>query len=402
MLYIISNYVFFYLIKNFYKLVFIILLFINYYIISYTNRVLNKVPFNYPTSNKNKLNVIKFNEIYNNTIENGTVLIFEPNLFHHECTPGYAKYFLDLGYKVDILMYPCGIDSLLLFSDFNNIKVIIFNDLKEILIRSKNYSSIIKNYDFILLQTTTKYEMNIYNQLDLFNINNSFFVFHILNFVNSLGCSKYLKENRIWTLGNFSKGLQVNPHYFGDIKIRRKNEKTTFFLTSSNGRNYTHLISTIKKLYKENYDFQIFVIGRARSLNSKIIPKNLIKIFKFMYNVKYSELYQTIENSDYIILPLDPNSKYDFDYNYTKSSGSIQLSYGFLKPPIISKEYSYVYKLNENNSLIYNKSNFYEIMKKSIELTKKDYKYLQKDLMKCEKEVYSISIDNIKLAINKN
>ena len=121
-----------------------------------------------------------------------------------------------------------------------------------------------------------------------------------------------------------------------------------------------------------------------------------------MYNVKYSELYQTIENSDYIIVPLDPNSKYDFDYNNTKSSGSIQLSYGFLKPPIISKEYSYVYKLNENNSLIYNKSNFYEIMKKSIELTKKDYKHLQKDLMKCEKEVYSTSIDNIKLAINKN
>ena len=29
--------------------------------------------------------------------------------------------------------------------------------------------------------------------------------------------SKYFNENRILTLGNVSKGLQVNPHYFGNI-----------------------------------------------------------------------------------------------------------------------------------------------------------------------------------------
>jgi hypothetical protein len=226
-------------------------------------------------------------------------------------------------------------------------------------------------------------------------------VFHILNFVNSLDCSKYLKENRIWTLGNFSKGLQVNPHYFGDTKIRRKNEKTTFFLTSSNGRNYTHLISSIEKLYKENYDFQIFVIGRARSLNSKIIPKNLIKIFKFMYNVKYSELYQTIENSDYIIVPLDPNSKYDLDYNYTKSSGSIQLSYGFLKPAIVNDEFGYFYFLNNKNSLIFNNFNLYDGMKKAIQLNKNEYKLLQNNLNATVAEIYKKSIQNVKKVIKE-
>jgi len=330
-------------------------------------------------------------------------LIFEPNIFHHECTPGYTKYFIDLGYKVDILMYPYGIDSLLLFKDYSNIKIITFNNLhKDISDHSKNLSSVIKKYDFILLQTTSLYELDIYNNLDFLNITNSFFVFHCLDFINILGFSKYLKQNRIWTLGNFSRGLQVNPHYFGDIKLRNKNEKTTFFLTSSNGRNYTYLISTIEKLYRENYDFQIFVTGRAKKLNSDNIPNNLTKIFTFIYEVHYSELFKIVENSDYIIIPLDPYNKYDYDYNNSKSSGSIQLAYGFSKPPIISKEYSNVYKLNENNSLIFNESNLYEIMKKSILLSNDDYKYLQNGLIKCENEIYNTSIYNIKLAFNKN
>ena len=37
-------------------------------------------------------------------IEKNTVLIIEPALYHHECTPGFTKYFLDLGYKVDVIL----------------------------------------------------------------------------------------------------------------------------------------------------------------------------------------------------------------------------------------------------------------------------------------------------------
>ena len=47
-----------------------------------------------------------------------------------------------------------------------------------------------------------------------------------------------LEKNRIWTLGPFNIGLQVNPHYFGNIKIKDKNKRTRFFIISTQSRNY--------------------------------------------------------------------------------------------------------------------------------------------------------------------
>ena len=43
-------------------------------------------------------------DLLNNNIKNNTVLIFEPAFYHQECTPGFAKYFLDLGYNVDAIL----------------------------------------------------------------------------------------------------------------------------------------------------------------------------------------------------------------------------------------------------------------------------------------------------------
>ena len=380
--------------KYYYKLIVIFFLFIIFVdnIFKYITKRIN-------LDNRQKNFKIFFaNELLNNTIKNNTILIFEPNIFHHECTPGYTKYFIDLGYNVDLLMFPFGIDSLNLFKEYKNIKIFIFQDLNII---KKNISSIIKKYDFILLQSTSIYEWGIFKKYDFFNANKSFFVFHDLSFVDTLGFSRYLIENRIWTLGNFSKGLQVNPHYFGDIKIKNKNKITTFFLTSSERRNYTDLISSLEKLKEENFKFKLIVVGRSKSFFSRIISQNITKDFIMLYNVNYSQLYYLVESSDYIIIPLDPNSPYDREYNTTKSTGSIQLAYGFLKPPIINEQFSNIYNLNIKNCFLYNSTNFYDIIKKSIIFNNMNYKRLQKNLYECEKEIYKSSINNIKKAFNK-
>ena len=122
--------------------------------------------------------------------------------------------------------------------------------------------------------------------------------------------------------------------------------------------------------------------------------------FIMLYNVNYSQLYYLVESSDYIIIPLDTNSHYDCEYNNTKSTGSIQLAYGFLKPPIINEQFSNIYNLNSKNSFLYNATNFYDIMKKSIALNNLAYRILQKNLYECEKEIYKISLNNIKKAFN--
>ena len=193
----------------------------------------------------------------------------------------------------------------------------------------------------------------------------------------------------------------INPHYFGNIKIKEKNKKTRFFITSTAHRNYKNLIISLKKLKKENYNFDLIVTGRSKRFGSEKIPKIIEKNIIFKCKVSYIELYKDIESSDYIIIPLNPKSENDIQYKTTKVTGSIQLVYGFLKPAIINENFSEFYQLNDKNSLIYNDYNLYEIMKKSILLNKNDYKAFQRNLQIIAKEIYKKSILNIQKVISK-
>ena len=324
---------------------------------------------------KKRFRISSFKDLFNTDITKGTVLIFEPNKYHHECLPGYSKYFIELGYNVDLLLHYSGIDSLSLYDNMERVRLFTFIDLGKINLFAKRLSKIIQNYSFVLVQTTDPNKLDLYRKLDFLNMNNSIFVFHSLNNID-INYLDYYKENRIWTIGNFSKGLQINPHYFGNINVKDKSDKVVFFMTSSYLRNYKELIESSVRLKKENYNFEIIITGRSNDINSNKIPKILKNIFVFKHQSSYFEMYKLVESSDYIIIPLDPNSEYDKEYKEIKATGSIQLVLGFLKPAIINQNFSDFYNLNNNNSLIYNNTNFYHIMKKSIILNKKDYIFI--------------------------
>ena len=152
----------------------------------------------------------------------------------------------------------------------------------------------------------------------------------------------------------------------------------------------------MKVLKKENLSFEIIIVGRTNLCDLKIIPKNLTDNYIFKNNVSYADLYNYVQNSDYIIIPLETENKFDIQYNYSKVTGSIQLIYGFLKPGIINEKFSYFYNLNNENSLIYNNYNLHNILRKAIQLNNNDYKNLQSNLHIIEKEIYKKSINNIK------
>ena len=381
------------------RIIFIFLLLLSPYL--QKNEIISMIIKNLSNNKKNSIEVRPFNELFNITIKRNTILIFEPNKYHHECTPGYTKYFIDLGYNVDILMHILGINSMILLDEIENIRLFTFKNRDQIMKNYKNLAFIIQNYyDYVLLQSTDKNKKSLYIKLNLLNVNNSIFVFHEISWAD-IYYIKYFAQNRIWTLGNISKGIQVNPHYFGNIKIKGKNKKTRFFITSTAYRNYKNLIESVKKLKKENFNFDLIVTGRSKRFGSKKIPKIIKKNFIFKYKVSYSELYKYIQSSDYIIIPLDPNSENDILYKTTKASGSIQLVYGFLKPAIINENFSEFYQLNDKNSLLYNNHNLYEIMKKSILLNKKDYKTMQNNLQILAKVIYKKSILNIQKVIPK-
>jgi hypothetical protein len=160
------------------------------------------------------------------------------------------------------------------------------------------------------------------------------------------------------------------------------------------------LVDSATKLKNDNLDFEIIVVGRTKAFQSTMIPQDLLDNFIFKYRVCYSELYKSVESSDYIILPFNPKIKSNKKYKKIKVTGSIQLVYGFLKPAIIHNEFANFYNLNNENSLTYNNFNLYYVMKQAIILNNKEYKRLQNNLLLVEKNIYKSSINNANNTIN--
>ena len=207
-----------------------------------------------------------------------------------------------------------------------------------------------------------------------------------------------IEKKRIWTLGHFNIGLQVNPHYFGNIKLKEKNNKTKFFLISTKGRNYNYIISSAKKLTNEKLKFEIFVVGHDKTFSIDSNNTQLNNIFIFNYNVNYSTLYKIVYNSDYIIVNLDPDR--DQTFKTQRVSGAVQLSYGFLKPVLINNYFKETYNMTEDNSFVFDKKNFYNVMRQAILLSNENYNLKRLNLMKLAKDIYDISKFNVQITLN--
>ena len=159
------------------------------------------------------------------------------------------------------------------------------------------------------------------------------------------------------------------------------------------------MISASERLKKENLDFQVFVVGKYEIFSPNNISKELQENFIFRYNVSYIDLYKIVDSSDFIIVNLDPNNKKDEEFSNIRVTGSAQLIYGFSKPAIINQKFANIYNFTKNNSLIYENSNFFQIMKDAIFLNNADYDKLKNNLIKLSKVIYNKSINNIKKSL---
>ena len=293
-------------------------------------------------------------------------------------------------------MHNSGLDSFCCFEPINKIRFFIYNKTEEVKKYAKYLSMIAINYNYVLIETANPYYFIIYKELNLLNINHSIFVFHHLNYLLSVPAEIKLKKNQIWSLGNFNTAIQVNPHYFGDFKLKKKSKITRFFITSTIERNYKYLISELEKIKDENLEFHVVVVGKWNTFSYHNISAKLIDNFIFRYNISYLELYTEVINCDFIIINLDPNNKNDVEFKKTRVSGSLQLAYGFLKPVIINKDFAEIYKFNADNSFIYDNQNLNKIMKSAINLGNKNYKKMQANLKILANKIYKDSLNNLK------
>ena len=346
-----------------------------------------------------KNNIYKLRDITNLTMNNKTILILETHHYHSECSPGFSKYLIDLGYNVDIMMNIYGKDAFNLFEFKDKIRIILYNYPQEINIENTQLNNFFSKYSSIIIETVDPRMIDFIYHLDLL-CNKNIYVFHIKDFYDKMNFSEIQNQNRIWTLGHFSIGLYVNPHYFGKIKLKNKNKKTRFFIVSSMNRNYNYLVSASQKLIEENYDFDVIVTGRTKTFNINNINQSLINNFIFSYYLNFSELYNAVDSSDYIIISLDPDNKNDLIFKNKRVTGSIQLSYGFKKPVLIDSYFSDAYNMTKSNSFLFRKINFYEVMKEAINLNNEKYKIMQKNLIKLSNLIYNDSLQNVKKTLN--
>ena len=110
-------------------------------------------------------------------------------------------------------------------------------------------------------------------------------------------------------------------------------------------------------------------------------------------------MYSIIEQSDFIIINLDPDLKEDNYFRTERATGSAQLGYGFHKPIIISTEFADTYKLTDDTALIYDNKDMLPAMAKAISMSSERYDAMKENMKSLCKKIYNISLENVKKAL---
>ncbi|MBK2024900.1 hypothetical protein [Francisella philomiragia] len=339
-------------------------------------------------------------------IKDNTFLLWEPCTHSHaEIVPGFAKYLLDLGYHVSVLINPKRYKEGL-FCRFDN-ENISYNKMSKRQIRKFFKKSTLANVQGALITTIGK----LYDGKDLdqaynfFNKkadrNKLFFVEHEIDsyFDNNPETRKDIITLRTMDYKNATT-IAVNPHYFGQFKLNNKNSLTTFVTIgaiSEKRKSTKLLVNAVEELVNAGVtNFKVVVIGKG---NIKDLPTHLQKYFDIKGRLDFKEMYTEIEKADFILSAYEDNPDH-IKYITCKTSGTFQLVYGFLKPIIIRESFAPINGFNNDNAILYKQDdNYAEAMTKAIELSQHDYLRMRENLKEYSDQLYCQSLKNLQCEI---
>jgi len=342
------------------------------------------------------------------SIRLNSILIIEPNLWHSETLIGFAKYFLDLGYNVDILCRE-SVFSGKVFCRFLNDRLQFYQWEPEC------FSSIVSDpklqkYRIIMLNTLFFVNLS-YNEsyLNMLKIN----VGEEKIFLVEHKRARYTESQmNIISLNDFSGHAMVNPHFFGNIDFTPKNDIPHFICVGNieaHRRNYNLLFSAVQELKNAKIDFKIVLVGSTKKVGHPVIspdlefhsvvPSALVSYIEFKGRLDYEKMYCEMERADFFLALLDPDDIEHEKYITTCSSGAIQLVYGFAKPAIIHQKFASAYHLDTKNSVVYQK-NLAAAMKLACHMTKEEYADKQQSLLNVAKKIEAASLNNLSVLLN--
>lgn len=359
------------------------------------------------------LKIPYFVKYLNIKIGKNTFLLWEPcTESHGEIIPGFAKYFIDLGYEVSILMNPKR-NKEGLFHNFpkSKKKKLFFNNLEldEIIYcLSKNalQSSNNKRAKGIIITTARNVSLPDSKYKD----KTSFFKPEDKVLLVEHDVKKPIDEgawnNDIITLAPINyKGqnsIVINPHYFGNFDLKNtKNTIKNFIIIGAldyKRRNFNQLFDALDNLAQYQNDFKITVIGNG---DYNIIPKHLRKFFDIKGRLDFKKMYKEIKNAHFILPLLDETQESHKRYITTGTSGTFQLSLGFNKPCIIAEKFALPRLLNADNAIIYTENNLQNGIKEALCMDEENYLKLCANLQTTADNIYEESLRNLKFLIEK-
>ena len=335
-------------------------------------------------------------------------LLWEPcSHSHAETVPGFTKYLLDLGYHVSILINPKRYKEGL-FCRFDN-QNISYNKLSKKQIRKYFKKDPLENVEGVLITTIGKlYDGKDLNQAYEFfhkpaNKHKLFFIEHE---IDSYIDNNSNPRNDIITLRAMdyknATTVPVNPHYFGKVKLNDKNELTKFITIGalSEKRKSTKLLINAAKELLDNgiTNFKITIIGKG---NIKDLPAQLQSFFDIKGRLDFDQMYDEIEKADFILFAYEDNSEHR-KYITSKTSGTFQLVYGFLKPIIIRENFAAINGFNPTNAILYSQDSKYsDAMIRAINIPAEEYRQIQLNLEQYTNELYLNSKINLQKLIKR-
>lgn len=335
-----------------------------------------------------------------------SICLLEFNPFHGEVISAILPYFRKLGYNIDIVIsQEVFKEHPFCRQDMHGIKVY---KTKYFLANRIISCKRMKSYKHIFLMSSADY--NIFDSAgNCGTFINSFYqagldpyiTEHELTNIVRFNEINELNNNHIITLGKFDKGVFVNPHSFGNVKISPKNKTTTFITVGGidpKRKNFDLLIKSVERLLERTTDFHIIVVGQGKVQD---IPEKIRQYITITGRLKFDKMFKQMEKADFFLPLLDPENPAHERYITTGVTGSAQLIYGFGKVPVIQEKFADFYRFDNTNAVVY-QDDMSKAMEDAISMSASDYQKLQDNLLKTASEIRQESFENLKRVLEND
>ena len=349
------------------------------------------------------------------------VILFEPNPYHSEVLPGIARYFEDLHYAVDVYIRE-EIINLNVFVRYDDFKgTIIPYSLKDIpVIFSKEN---IAKYDFVFFSSMEHSENGKFETFlnELGYIPAARFgilgMYHTNYLVDTFNDYELMQQGRLFCISDFQSTEKfplsvLTPCFFGKVNTVYKNAGVKKrILIAGRCCDLRYLASAYWWLNKyERNNLEIVQVGMTAPKTNCILKiiRNVCALFNKKYKeipitykgiLSFPEMYDEIEKCDFILFLADPN-KYTSCKHYVEfsTSGSRQLSLGFVRPMILHADLAKCY-FSEDSCIAFDTGRLHIALKRILDMHADEYQELSLNLKKYAACLYELSSSNLKNVI---